>query len=229
MPSEAQMRLKPLDLSYRVLQMIPQEATPNEAARAIRRYVMRKRSGLAQVLEVEATAKDVIVRARGEYPDDLLREATELLGVGRPPEPDVDIEVDAALFGIEVIEVPEEEPVYERELLRSRVRYFPHPVCEWFEISTGALALTGRRITFEPEWAAMPEDGEATRSGIHEIELADLEDVWQGDWWDVPCLMLRTPLRTYRYGWPGDRGDLEALFDVDEWIAALRPLLGESE
>ena len=229
MPSEAQMRLKPMDLSYRVLRMIPQEATPNEAARAIRYYVSRKRSGLAQVLEVEATADDVIVRARGEDPDDLLRETVELLGIGGTLEIDGEIEVDEALFAIEVIDVPEAEPVFERELLRSRVRYFPHPVCEWFEISTGDLVLTDRRITFEPEWAAMQEESRPNQSSIHEVELADLEEVFNGEWWDVPCLMLRTPGLTLRYGWPGDRGNLDTIFDVDEWITVLRSLLAGPE
>ena len=52
-----------------------------------------------------------------------------------------------------------------------------------------------------------------------------MEELCRGEWWDIPCLMVKTPRRTYRYGWPAERGELETLFDVDEWLRQIGAML----
>ena len=229
MRSEAEMKLSPSELSFRVLQADPARVTPPQAARAVERYLERKRSGLAQALRISAGEREVIIRARGEAPQEMLREARDLLAIGREPAPGAELEVDPDEFAIEPTDAFFEEPELERELLRSKVRYFPHPICEWFEISTGDLTLTDQGIVYEPEWTIMREEEAETGSDRHLIGLAEVESASRGDWWDIPCLMLRTARRTYRYGWPAARGELDAIFDVDEWLQQLRSLLAAQQ
>jgi len=228
MASTEEMRLRLAVLSFRVLQADPRLATPQEAVEGIKAFLKRKRAGLAEALEILAGEGEVILRATGEVPHEMLREARELLMPDWEREPAGEIEVDPDEFAIELPDELE-EPMLEREVLRSRARYFPHPVCEWFEITTGELVLTDARVTYEPEWVMMQDGAEAERSGLHVIPLGHVIKCWRGDWWDLPCLMIQTPERTYRYGWPAQRGELETIFDVDEWLVQLRSMLPERD
>jgi len=223
MSSVEETRVGLSSLSFRVLQAPPDEVSPAAAASAVRRFLERKRPGLAQALEIEAAPGGVMLRARGEAPGAMLHEALDLLESTRPPVAEREIEVDPEEFAIETAEGVA-DVLHEREVLRSRVRYFPYPICEWFEISTGELALSDHRVTYEPEWQIM-QDEAAHASGQHLIPLNSVDRVERGEWWDVPCLMIYTPRTTYRYGWPAERRDIELLFDVDEWLLRIRQLL----
>ena len=59
--------------------------------------------------------------------------------------------------------------------------------------------------------------------------LSEVERAYRGEWWTVPCLMVQTPRITYRYGWPAARGELELIFDVDEWLDHMRNLVQQIE
>jgi xanthine/CO dehydrogenase XdhC/CoxF family maturation factor len=142
MASVAELRVRPEDLSFRVLQADPQRVGPDQAAGAVRQFLRRKRAGLAQAVKVSADPHAVILRAEGEMPAQLIEEARELLGLGQDLTPGDEIEVDAAEFTIEVVPQTLKEPEFEREVLRSRVRYFPYPECEWFSISTGMCSTS---------------------------------------------------------------------------------------
>jgi hypothetical protein len=223
MPSVHEARIHPHTLAFRVLQKKPDLATAQDACRGVKRFLHAKRPALAQALEIEVDAGQVVLRASGEVPDEMLREALELLESARPPEAEDEIRVDPSLFAVQTTpEIERLDP--EREVLRSRVRYFPCPVCEWFEISTGELTLSDRQIVYEPEWVIM-QDEAAQQSGRHVIPLESMLDFGPGEWWDVPCLMIETPEVTYRYGWPAERGELDRIFDVEEWLRSLRDLL----
>ncbi|MHC4789564.1 MAG: hypothetical protein ACYS8K_10235 [Planctomycetota bacterium] len=225
MVSTAETRIRPSQLSFRVLQTDLAGLKPSAAALAVERYLLRKRSGLAQALEISAEVRQVVIRAWGHAPQEMIREAEELLGIGEELAPTKEIEVDPDEFNIEVAQIAVVEPEPEREILRSRARYFPHPTCEWFEISTGELSLVGRQVLYESEWAIMQDDpGGGTEQ--HLIPLDGVRRSWRGEWWNIPCLMLTTQTRTYRYGWPAERSELETLFDVGEWLVHLRSLLG---
>ena len=139
-----------------------------------------------------------------------------------------DIEVDPAEFSIEVTQPVGEPGPGEREIIASIVRYFPYPECEWFEIRDGRLTLTQRQIVFEPD-LIITENPDSDASASHVIPLTEIERVYAGEWWTVPCLMVQTPRITYRYGWAAERGELELIFDVDEWLGYVRPLLAERE
>ncbi len=228
MPLTEEMRLRPADLSFRVLQADPRLATPQEAVDAIKRFLQRRRAGLAEALEILAGEGEVILRATGEVPHQMLREAGELLMPDWEREPAQETEVDPEQFAIELPDELE-EPLFDREILRSRARYFPYPTSEWFEITTGALVLTDARVTYEPEWVMMQDAEEAERSGLHVIPIDRISRCWRGDWWDIPCLMIEIPERTYRYGWPSERGEPETVFDVDAWLVQLRSMLAERE
>jgi len=225
MAEVAEMRIRLEELSFRVLQADPLRIGADEAARAVRQFLMRKRAGLAQTVRVSAGTDDVILRAEGEVPEQFLDEARDLLGLGDVLAADEEFEVDPVEFAIEVLPQAVPEPDFEHEVLRSRVRHFPYPECEWFAISTGMLTLSDRQVLYEPEWLIMTEHGQQNGENTV-IPIADMIKCYRGEWWDVPCLMLETAEVTYRYGWPAERGELEFIFDVDEWLEALRRLRG---
>jgi len=225
MASVAEARIRPEELSFRVLQTDPLRAAPERAAWAVRQFLARKRAGLARAVEVSAGPHEVILRAEGEAPEQVIREARELLGLGEDLAPAGEIQVDAADLAIQVVAQPSPEPQFEHEMLYSRVRCFPYPECEWFSISTGLLTLTDARVLYEPEWVIMSEHAQDEGQNTV-IPLSDVQDAFRGEWWDIPCLMIQTPRVTYRYGWPAERRDLETIFDVDEWVTSLRELLG---
>jgi len=232
MASTAQMRILPAELSFRVLQADPSSAPAGAAARAVLRYVLHKRPGLARALSISAEGASVVVTATGESPEAMLAELRDLLRLDGEPEESLDgvaefIEVDPAEFVVHPVPVPEPEQDVElrRVLLRSVVRYFPYPVCEWFEVRTGELVLTQREIVFEPEYELVTEDPVARQSGLIRAELAEVVRCYRGEWWDIPCLMVETGRVTYRFGWPAQRGEPETIFDVDEWLGALRRML----
>ena len=225
MPSTEEQSIWPARLSYRVLQADPEAVSPDLAARAVERYLLRKRPALAQALEVTCRGPLVVLQATGEAPAAMLREAIELIGVGAALVVEGEVEVDAEEFAIAAAE-PAEEVLPEREVLHSKVRCFPHPVCEWFEITAGDLMLTDRRILYEPEYVIISEGGPGQlRAGSHNTPLGEVLSFERGEWWDIPCLMLATPALTYRYGWAAERGEPSTVFEVDEWLVALRSLL----
>jgi hypothetical protein len=224
MASVAELRLLPAQLSFRVLQMDPVRASAEEAAQAVGAFLQRKRLGLAQALQISSEGPEIVIRVSGEEPEQMLREAEDMLGLTEGDQPAGEMDVQPDDFAIEVIQVAQEESRLEREVLRSRVRYFPCPVCEWFEMSTGDLVLSDQRLVYEPEWVVMTDDQAGSeKQGLHSIPLAQIAAVYRGEWWDVPCLMVETPARTYRYGWPAER-DEPAEFDVDEWMDEIRLL-----
>ena len=224
MRSVAQLRLRPSELGYHILGADPGAVEAAEAAEALKGYLGRKRPALAGTLEVRASGAEVLVRAAGRAATDALRELIDLLESYRLPEPEAEVEVDPDEFALEVADWPAPEVAEERLVLRSRARYFPYPVCEWFEISTGELRLTDRRVVYEPEWAIVG-DGRKSRGEGHEIPLGEVLEVERGEWWDVPCVLIRTAGLTYRYGWPAERREPETAFDVDEWLERLRSVL----
>ncbi|NLW50953.1 MAG: hypothetical protein GXY85_08970 [Candidatus Brocadiaceae bacterium] len=225
MASIAEWHVRPEELNYRVLQADPLRVGVDQAATAVRRFLLHRRPGLGQAIRVSAGGRDVVLRAEGEAPEQLIEEARELLGLDRAPAAEEEIEVDPAEFAVEVVPEALTAPHFEREVLRSRVRCFPYPECEWFSISTGLLTLTDRHALYEPEWLIMGDQG-AERGETTFIPLSEVRECYRGEWWDVPCLMIRTDRAVHRYGWPAERGELELIFDVDEWLGALRTLLG---
>ncbi len=219
MAAEAERRLKVSDLSPQVAD------AEGSVADAVRRLLKRRDPSLAERVEVRPEDRAVLLRAEGDDGSVLLQRAARILTVDPVGEAEGELEVDPADFSIEtnpeVLAAAQHE-----ELLRSRVRYLPYPVCEWFEISTGELVVTEAEIVFEPKQQITPEEGTAP-SGEHRLPLGQVTEVRRGEWCQVPCLMIETPGRTYRYGWPAERRGLESIFNVDEWIARLRALLQE--
>ncbi len=223
MPRAAERRMPVEELSYRVLRMPQVEATAREAALAVERYLKRERPALAGALEVTAGQRAVVLRAEGEAPEELLGEAASLLRRRDLESVTGELEVEAAEFAVEVTEAEAEPESGEREVLTSEVRYFPYPECEWFEVRNGRLTLTERRIVFEPR-LIIAESPDAEASTRHVTLLREVEKAYRDEWLTVPCLMVQTPQATYRYGWPARRGELELLFDVDEWLDRIRSL-----
>jgi len=223
MPRAAEQSVPVEELSYRVLRMPHVEATPREAAAAVQRYLQRQHPALAGALEVTAGQGAVVLRVEGEAPEELLGEAVSLLR-RRDLEPVTgELEVEVAEFAIEVTEVETEPEPAEREVLTSDVRYFPYPECQWFEVRNGRLTLSERRIVFEPR-LIIAESPDAEASMRHLIPLGEIEKAYRGEWLTVPCLMVQTQEATYRYGWPARRGELDLIFDVDEWLDRIRSL-----
>jgi hypothetical protein len=155
--------------------MDPVLADAAVAARAVERYLLRKRRGLAQALEISADRGAVLIRASGEFPQEMIREAEELLDVGAALVPVGVLEVDPAEFTIDVSDIVTPEPDPKREILHSEVRYFPHPTCEWFEISAGNLTLDNRGVLYEPEWVIVRDDP-SRPTDQHVIPVADVRD-----------------------------------------------------
>jgi hypothetical protein len=224
MASIAEERYRPDAFSYRVTGVEPGEVTARRAAAAARDFIRRHRPGLAEVVEVDSEAGSVVLRVTGEWPQDLLAEVRDLLRLREPDEVEDELEVDPADFEVQAADYESEEEESEGELLHSRVRYFPFPEAEWFEINGGDLMLTDQNVIYEPEWQLMRDEA-GHEDNRHVIPLTDIEEVFRGDWLGVPCLMIRTAGLTYRYGWPAERGELELIFNVDEWLGCLRSIL----
>ena len=148
MASTAEESVPIAELSFRVLQVPWEQATAQTAAAAVRRYLEQRHTALAGALEVTPGRGAVTLRARGEAPQEMLREAVALVRRWDLEEVRGAMEVDAAEFGIEVIDTVAEPGQGERELISSEVRYFPYPECEWFEMRDGRLTLSERRIVF---------------------------------------------------------------------------------
>lgn len=226
MSSTAEERYRPDAFDYRVTGVDPAEITARRAAAAAREFISRHRPGLVQVVEVEPDGGSVVLRAKGEWPQDLLTEARDLLGLREEGEAEAELDADPAEFAVETVDYESEEQETEGELLHSKVRYFPFPEAQWFEISSGDLFLTDRGVIYEPEWQLM-QDEAGRADSRHVIPLNEIAEAYRGDWLGIPCLMIGTAAITYRYGWPAERGELELIFDVDEWLEHLRSMLEE--
>jgi len=228
MSSVAERSLPIADLNFLVLQMRPDDATPQGAVAAVRRYLQQHHPALAGALELSPGVGSVVLRAEGEAPQEIVREAVELLRQRDLGEVAGEIEVDAAQFAIELNEVADEPAPGEREILSSDVRYFPYPDCEWFEIRSGRLTLTDRMVLFEPR-LVIAENPDAEMAASHVVPLSALERAYRGEWWTLPCLMIQMAGITYRYGWPAKRGEPALIFDVDEWLLHIRSLVPDRE
>jgi hypothetical protein len=228
MPRSLELTLTVAELSFRVLKAPHEEVLPAAAAVAVRDYLERERPALAGALKVSAGRGGVVLQAEGEAPQELLSEAAALLRRPDAEPPAGELEVDPAEFGIEVAEDSSEPEPGEREVLTSAVRYFPYPECEWFEVRDGRLTLTERRILFEPK-LIIAESPDSEAGARHVTPLSELERAYRDEWLAVPCLMVQTPRITYRYGWPARRGELELIFDVDEWLRYIRSLTQQTK
>ncbi len=221
MAEKADLRIEPSELAPRVVGTEAAGSNPETAARAIRRYLERRRPALLNMVEVGAEEGSLVVKAEGETPEQTLKEVRELLRLDEDLTPVGKIEVDAEEFVLKDTET-EVDSWTETEILRSRARYFPHPTCEWFEVCTGELTLTEERVRFEPEYEMV---GDETGGRSEQVILLErITEVRRGDWLEVPCLELVTRRQVYRYGWPARRGEPGTILDVDEWITHLRTL-----
>jgi len=225
------------EVSGRVLGLAGPEPTGEGLAEAVRRYLGRHQPWLAERVVVGADGPLAVVLPKaprggrpGEGALELLRAVEGVLGMADklpevPPEAELpELEVDGDLLGhvesVNPAAVAGEDPV----LLRSKVRHFPLPVAEWFEIREGWLTLTPRRIRFEPRpRPALAEGGAA--SGEHAVALGRVRGVRRDTWCHVPCLRVETDGGPYRYGWPPRREEPGSSFDVTEWLETLRTLL----
>jgi len=228
MPSVAERCMAISELSFAVLQKRAEDATPEQAVAAVRRYLELRYPALAGALQISAGVGGVVLRAEGEAPWELVGEAVERLRRPDLEEAAGEIEVDAEEFAIAPSDLPQEAAPDEREIISSEVRYFPYPDCEWFEIRHGRLMLTDRKIVFEPR-LVVAENPDAEMAARHVIPLAAIQKAYRGEWWTVPCLMLQTADMTYRYGWPAERGEPSLIFDVDEWMLHIRSLVRNPE
>ncbi|MFO8007463.1 MAG: hypothetical protein R6V05_06970 [Candidatus Brocadiia bacterium] len=220
---ETELRIRPTRLGLHVLKSAPTGVTVGEAARALEEYLRAEHPELADAVRIWPADQRVTVRAEGPDAASVLRAVRELVAEGPSLEGVREIEVDPQEFAVDAGPLPRR--VLDLEyLLRSEVRYFPHPVCEWYDVSTGHLTLTEECITYEPKWQIVTDD-RTGRRGDHLITLEEIADCCRGVWWDIPCVMIETPGLTYRYGWPASVADPELAFDVDDWLVELRALL----
>jgi len=204
-----------------------------QAAEAVAKHLAEKQPQLAALVSVRACQDHIIVTACGARQLDTLRAVEGVLGVeDRLPERDVpdelpEIEVDEEEFSVSAAELPE-HPEGGEEILRSRVRYFPLPTCEWFEIREGELTLWPDRIVFEGRYQIVGDSG-VDSGGLISIPLRDVTRFERDVWLNVPCLTVETEQMAYRFGWPASRDVPERLFYVEEWLDALRRILGRGE
>lgn len=106
-------------------------------------------------------------------------------------------------------------------ILLSKVRYFPLPTAEWYEICEGWLHLTDDVIDFKPQFTiGQPERGVSSRH--HSVKLNDITLVRRDRWLNVPCLRVESGDDAYRYGWTSQREKVHEVFNVEEWIKVLK-------
>jgi len=232
--SRCVLTIYPDDLSAGVLPAAGQDASGAELAAAVQEFLTRHQPWLAERVEVLSRQGCAVVTARetpgppraGERPLELLRAVQGVLGMAdRLPEVHGDgdmpeIEADAAQFDFPCSSWDEGDAAPEA-VLQSKVRSFPLPEAEWYEICEGVLTLTHDRIVFEPRyWAPLEDKERSTRR--HVLLLKDVSEVARDLWLHIPCLRVETQDAAYRYGWPPRREDLHSTFEVDEWLEALK-------
>ena len=225
------------EVSARLTQGLGADPSGDQVAAAVRAFLVEHQPWLAARVRVAAGDGCAVVTAPasgpvrlGERPIDLLRAVQGVMGMAdKLPEVHSDeglpeVHADPAHFLL-----PAEDPAPERpegtEILRSRVRYFPLPTCEWFEVCDGELILQPLRVTFEPECQIMSERRSMGTAGKHVLELGRVRRVRRDSWWVLPCLRLDVNEGAYRYGWPALRTDPAAEFELDEWLATLKRLM----
>ena len=91
----SELLIRPVELSYRILREPPDDATPEAAAHAIAAWIQRVRPGLSGLLHISTTPSVVRVQAWGEYPEDILVERADLLGLHQALIPRGILDVDA--------------------------------------------------------------------------------------------------------------------------------------
>ena len=227
----------PDELDGRVRLLAGEKPTGESLAAAVRAFLVKHQPWLAARVEVKPGKGHVIIVPRevapvalrkGERPDDVLRAVEGVLGMlSKLPEVgdarDLP-EIDAGEEWFDLPEPIENEEEYRVGLLRSKVRYFPLPGAEWFEICEGHLVLTRESIVFEPRYFLSEYVGERTARG-HEIPLGDVTRVGRDTWVQIPCLRVETERRAHRYGWPPKRENIWSNFDLEEWLVALESTL----
>jgi len=227
------------DLGPRVLGEAAPDAGASALAEAVRRFLAEHQPWVAERVDVtpgehccRVTARAALACARhGERPIDLLRAAQGALGMADKlpevvDEPDLpELDVDAAVLELPVGPAQGAAGPPE-EILRSKVRYFPLPEAEWFEICAGQLVLTSQGICFEPRYRPR-ESKDQRRARSHAIPLAQVTQAARDTWFHLPCLRVSTRRGAYRYGWPPEREELSTHFHVDQWLEALSSLGAE--
>jgi hypothetical protein len=210
-------------ISFRVLGREPDPERTRHAAGAVRSYLQRKRPALAGALDVRPGPGGVRLCATGMAPEQMLAEVKDLI-VEEPLRPVGEIDVDPEEFIIELGGLAAGY-AWDAPILHSRVRSFPYPECEWYDVTSGLLTLTPRQLSYEPEMVILG-DAAAEPGGRIDVPLDGLVAAGRAEWWDVPCLLVETARQTHRFGWPAERGDPALEFDVEEWLAQLRKISG---
>ena len=221
------MTVLPGSLSFRILQEDPRSISARKAVGAVRAWLGRRHPALAGTVKISAVGERIRFLARGEAPQATLDELRDILLVSQDLTPTGQIEVDPAEFEIEPAARPDQgQP--ERYLLSSHVRRFPYPECEWFDIDAGLLTLTDRRIIYEPDHVVIGEQGNIGPKG-QDIPLSEITRVYSDQWWDVPCIMIATERATHRFGWAAHRQEEQFIFDIAEWLNAVRHRLAKRD
>jgi hypothetical protein len=203
-------------------------------AAAVREFLVRHQPWLAERVEVKANKDCAVVVPRGGQPsrnaEELLRAVQAVLGMSdKLPEVGSadglpEIEFDAPDLSFHGDSLSSEDELFADSLLQSRVRHFPLPNAEWFEICEGRLFLTPDRIVFEPRYViGWTEDDKLARR--HEIPLSEVLRVARDTWFYIPCLRVETARKAYRFGWPPKREDIWSEFSVEEWLATIESAL----
>ena len=226
------------EVSAAVLRGVGPRAAGEVLVEAIRRFLRDRQPWLAERVEVQAEGEEVMVvprsgrigeRRAGERPLELLRSVEGVLGMADklPEFSDTDelaeVSVEGHDFGLPAAGDEVGAPAGAVRL-RSKVRYFPLPVAEWFEVCEGELVLTLDGITFKPRYRIEQEE-EGRSSRMHAIPIASVTGVARDTWLHVPCLRVETLQGAYRYGWAPRREELESCFDIAEWRAKLEALV----
>ncbi len=211
--------------------------TGAEIAAVVRRHLAERQPWIAERVEVRAADGHASVAPRrpaagtsssAERPLQLLRSVEGALGMTDKLSEVLDddgaklIDVDLKEFALPPVP-PDAGPADNSVLLQSKVRCFPLPQAEWFEIYDGLLSLTHEGIAFRASWR--PEDEDQPGARTHAVPLQEIVTVRRDNWICVPCLRVDTQAGSYRYGWPRRREEVESVFVVSEWVARLRSLV----
>jgi len=227
--AERKLEIRPDELSQALLEH-PREASAEDAAEAVRGFLNEKQPRLAARVMVHAAAGVVVIECAGERALDTLRAVEGVLGIpDRLPEVSASEDLPELEWNEEPVEPAQEaQPRFasDEEVLRSRVRYFPLPECQWFDIRQGILTLTGEKIVFQPEHHIPSVAGDSSKEHM-EIPLGAITGIIEDTWFHLRCLRVETELEAYRFGRAQHRGKVELIFEVDDWLQALRHRLEE--
>jgi len=224
-------RFSPAELSAQIRDAADDSADPEKVIAAVRTHLAHFQPILLPYLSFDTDGGLIVLQISDAAPRGLRIGVEAALGLeSKAPETEMEeitgeIQVPPDLFAIELSD--ECDTALTKEELRSWVRFYPLPTCEWYEISDGILSISNRNVMFKSAYQILGD--EKSRAVRHYYDIADVAQYGKDYWWNVPCLRIETGRARYRYGWATNYDEISLEFKIEEWLIVLGRIAPHAE